>query len=200
MVEEQLIARGISDKKVLAAMRKVPREEFMRPEDREDAYFDGALSINQRQTISQPYMVARMVELLELKGNEKVLEVGTGSGYQAAVLGEIANSVYTIERIPELVNFAKDNLEKIDCQNVEIIEGDGTRGLPEMAPFDAIIVAAAAYKTPPALEEQLAEGGRILIPIGVGGFQVTTRITKQKNELTEEQFDGCVYVPLIGDY
>src|SRR5918997_252988 len=166
MVDEQLRGRDIADERVLAAMERVPRELFV-PEDlRGRAFDDAALPIGAGQTISQPYMVARIVEELGLDGDERVLDVGTGSGYQAAVLAQLADEVHSIERIPELADQARRNFEAAGVDNVEVHEGDGSRGLPEHAPYDAIAVAAAAPGFPHALYEQLTSGGRLVVPVG----------------------------------
>ncbi|HIE52022.1 MAG TPA: protein-L-isoaspartate(D-aspartate) O-methyltransferase, partial [Armatimonadetes bacterium] len=166
MVERQIRARGVRDPRVLEAMRQVPRHKFVLPSLQAQAYQDTPLPIGLDQTISQPYMVALMTELLELKGPEKVLEVGTGSGYQAAILAELAEQVYTIERIPELAAAARQRLQELGYHNVTVRVGDGTLGWPEEAPFEAIIVTAGGQTVPPALKEQLAEGGRLVIPVG----------------------------------
>ncbi len=200
MVEEQLVARGIRDPRVLEAMRTVPRHLFVRAEDQEWAYADGPLSIGFGQTISQPYIVARMTELLNLKGDEKVLEVGTGSGYQAAILGHLAREVHTVERIPELVEIARERLAKMGLTNVHVHHGDGTLGWPEAAPYDAILVTAAAPEVPKPLLEQLAEGGRLVAPVGSRGLQYLERWTRIGNEYKRERFEPVAFVPLIGRY
>ena len=166
MVERQLRRRGIVDERVLAAMGRVPRELFVPERLRAYAYDDGALPIGHRQTISQPFVVATICSLLGLRGDERVLDVGTGSGYQAAVLAELAREVVTIERIPELAEEARASLVEAGCGNVEVRVGDGSVGVPDRAPFDAIAVAAAAPTIPPALYEQLVEGGRLVVPRG----------------------------------
>lgn len=199
MVKEQLTARGISDKRVLNAMAKIPREHFFRTGDQDFAYDDGAFPVGCGQTISQPYIVAVMTELLELERSEKVLEIGTGSGYQAAVLAELAKEVYSIERIPELANDAKNKLSDIGYKNIEIVVKDGTAGLLEKGPFDAIIVTAAAPKVPQALIDQLSdEGGRLVIPVGDRFSQILKKIKKYGGELIEERSIPCIFVPLIG--
>lgn len=196
MVATQLRTRFITDDRVLKAMAEVPRELFV-PEDMHAyAYDDGPLYIGYGQTISQPYMVARMVELLELKGDEKVLEVGSGSGYEAAVLACCAKEVYTIERIPELVRIAQNNLARQGYDNVQVIAGDGSQGLISHAPYDGIIVAAGASTIPPALTEQLALHGKLVIPLGTGN-QIVTVLTKTQEGLNEEHYDACRFVPLI---
>lgn len=207
MVEEQLKARGIFDERVLDAMLKIPREEFVPRNAARDAYGDHPLPIGEGQTISQPYMVALMVEKLALKGNERVLEIGTGSGYQAAVLACLSRDVYTLERIPGLAQSARENLNRlrqrkvcrdIDFDNIVIKEGNGYFGLKEFSPYQAIIVACAISETPPALIEQLDEGGRLVIPLGGSFVQELTLIKKRKGKLETENICGCVFVPLIG--
>lgn len=200
MVDTQLIARGISDKRVLLAMRKVPRDEFFPPEYRNFAYFDEAFHIGEGQTISQPYMVAKMTECLELKGSEKVLEVGTGSGYQAAILAELAKEVYTIERIEALSERAKYLLANLDYKNIVMGAGDGTYGWKEFAPYDRIIVTAGAKKIPPALIEQLSEKrGILVIPVGGSFFQHLKVVFKDGPSLVEKEEGACQFVPLVGE-
>jgi len=165
-VERQLVARGINDARVLAAMRAVPRERFVRVEDRKRAYRDGALEIGHGQTISQPFIVALICSLCRLVGAERVLDVGTGSGYQAAVLDELAAEVLSLERIPELAGLARENLAATGHAGVEVRVADGSAGAPDRAPFDAIAVAASVERVPPALVEQLAGGGRLVLPVG----------------------------------
>lgn len=199
MVDSQLVGRGISDERVLDAMRKVPREHFFPDEMKEFAYNDGAFPIGEGQTISQPYMVALMTELLELEGKEKVLEIGTGSGYQAAILAELAGEVFSIERVPELAEKAMDRLTDLRYKNIEIKTGDGTLGLPEEAPFDAVMITAAAASVPQALLDQLSDNGGILVaPLGDRYSQMLTKITKYGNEILTEESVACVFVPLIG--
>jgi protein-L-isoaspartate(D-aspartate) O-methyltransferase len=200
MVEEQLKARGIYDPKVLSAMETVPREMFVPEEYRESAYRDGPLPIGDGQTISQPYMVALMTQCLKLSGTERVLEIGTGSGYQMAVLLEITPLVYSVERLPAVAQRALDNFKKLGHENLHIKVADGTCGWPEEAPFDGIIVTAGAQETPAALREQLADGGRLLIPVGPRYSQMLYRITRKGNQYQEEEFTACVFVPLIGRY
>jgi protein-L-isoaspartate(D-aspartate) O-methyltransferase len=195
MVETQIKARGIKDERVLEAMLKVPRDEFVPSRLREQAYADFPLPIGHEQTISQPYIVALMTELLELRGDEKVLEIGTGSGYQAAVLGEIAKKVISIERIKPLVKGARDVLGKY--KNVKIVEGDGSKGYPKEAPYDGIIVTAAAARVPEVLIGQLAENGKIVIPVGDFLYQKLLKITKTKEGLTERHVCDVRFVPLI---
>ena len=200
MVEIQLIGRGIRDKKVISAFLKVPRHEFVPPPHRKDAYGDFPLPIGEGQTISQPYMVALMTELLLLKGDEKVLEIGTGSGYQTAILAEIAKSIYTVERIASLLERAKEILEFLGYKNIHFRVGDGTKGWEENAPYDAIIVTAASPEIPPPLFEQLKEGGRMVIPVGNRLGQDLIRVTKKKGKPKKENFGPCIFVPLIGEY
>lgn len=198
MVEDQLKSRGINNLRVLWTMEKVPREEFV-PEDQKSlAYEDFPLPIDCNQTISQPLMVAQMTQLLELSGSEKVLEIGTGSGYQAAVLAELAKKVYTIESYKELAFNAQKVFKKLGYKNIEVVVGDGTCGLPKFAPFNGIIVTAGAPKIPQPLIEQLAKDGRLVIPLGDRLFQILTRITKKDSKLITEEFGGCRFVPLIG--
>ena len=197
MVEEQLKARGITDTKVLKAMNEVPRHEFVPPETREIAYGDYALPTLSGQAISQPYIVALMTQELELKPNDSVLEIGAGSGYQAAVLSRIAKKVYTVERLPELVEHSANVLRNLCYLNVEVIIGDGTQGF-KRKPYDAIMVTAACHKVPDALKEQLKEGGRLVIPIGDRYGQVLFKFKKIDGELIEKRLCECVFVPLIG--
>jgi protein-L-isoaspartate(D-aspartate) O-methyltransferase len=198
MVEQQMRSRGITDKKVLEAMRSVPRHLFVPPARRARAYEDTPLPLSEGQTISQPYIVAWMTELLELKGDETVLEVGTGSGYQAAVLGVIARKVYTIERIETLAGSARKLLSDLGLDNVEVVEGDGSKGLEEHAPFDAILVAAGSPGIPEALTEQLAEGGRLVIPVGSSSMQELMVVTKKSGKIRTREAGSCVFVPLVG--
>ena len=198
MVEHQLRRRGIRDERVLAAFLKVPRHKFVRPQDLWVAYEDYPLPIGYGQTISQPYIVALMTELLALKGDECVLEVGTGSGYQAAILAELAREVITIERIPELARRAQRVLTDLGYRNVTVLVGDGSLGAPDFAPFDAIIVTAAAPHPPKALLEQLKDGGRLVIPIGDRTLQELIRFVRKGDEWQEEKHGPCLLVPLIG--
>jgi protein-L-isoaspartate(D-aspartate) O-methyltransferase len=200
MVDEQILARGITDPLVLAAMRKVPRHLFLPPEHVPMAYEDRPLPIGEGQTISQPYMVAVMTNALKLEGQEKVLEVGTGSGYQAAVLAEIAAHVVTTERRPDLAEEARKRLESLGYVNVEVVVGDGSRGYGERAPYDGIVVTAGAPSVPETLIEQLAEGGRLVIPVGNSYHQTLTRVTRRSGGDQVERLEGCVFVPLIGEY
>jgi len=198
MVERQLRARGIADERVLAAMAAIPREEFVPEPLRERAYADEPLSIGFGQTISQPYMVALMAQCLALDGTETVLEVGSGSGYHAAVLGALAGRVLALEFIPELAELARANLERAGCgTNVTVMSRDGSLGCPEYAPFRAISVAAGATRVPPALAVQLAEGGRMVIPIGDDDQELWV-ITKAAGELRPRVAAYCRFVPLVG--
>ena len=199
MVERQLRRRGITDEGVLAAMSRVPRELFV-PEDlRRYAYDDGALPIGHRQTISQPFVVATICSLLALRGGERVLDVGTGSGYQAAVLAELAAHVVTIERVPELAEEAAAKLREAGYANVEVRVGDGSLGVPELAPFDAIAVAAAAPAVPQALYEQLADGGRLVLPRGSRRGQEIVLVMRTPEGPVERRSIACRFVPLLGD-
>lgn len=197
MVEQQLRRRGIGDTRVLAAMAEVPREAFVPEAHRANAYADGALPLAHGQTISQPLMVAMSVEALQLHGDETVLEIGAGSGYQAAVLSKLAKKVYAIEIIPDLVTNARLVLDSLGIDNVELICGDGRKGWPAGAPYDGIVVAAAAEKTPPALIEQLEEGGRLVIPVG-GSWGQSLRVSRKRGDgLESEDLCRCVFVPLV---
>lgn len=197
MVEKQLEDRGIADRRVLAAMAKIPREKFVLAGYRSQAYADHPLLIGAGQTISQPYVVALTCELLELSGSEKVLEVGAGSGYQAAVLSELAKEVFAIEVIPELAKKASANLTKAGIKKVRIVVGDGKKGLPAKAPFEAIVSAAAAGEIPTAWKNQLVEGGRIVTPIKKGFGQKLVRLTKTKGKFKKEDLGGVAFVPLV---
>jgi protein-L-isoaspartate(D-aspartate) O-methyltransferase len=198
MVEEQLVRRGISDEKVLNAFRKVPRHEFVAAEFLESAYNDYPLPIGDGQTISQPYMVALMTECLNLDGGEKVLEIGTGSGYQAAILAEIVKDVYSVERFPSLADSARKTLERLGYRNCLITVGDGTLGWAEHAPYDAVIVTAGAPGIPESLIKQLSGKGRLVIPIGGGFGQVLTVVEKRGLSVVTREICGCVFVPLVG--
>ena len=200
MVKTQLISRGIFDKLVLNAMKKVPRERFI-PKDLEgSAYDDCALPIGEGQTISQPYMVAIMTEKLGLSDGEKVLEIGTGSGYQAAILAEIAKEVITIERIPVIAERSRKIFDELGYTNIKVIVGDGTLGLPEKAPFGGIIVTAGSPDIPKPLVDQLSDGGKLVIPVGETFEQTLTVVTKHDGKLDIESSIGCVFVPLVGKF
>lgn len=201
MVEEQIIRRGVTNPLVISAMKKVPRHLFVPKDLIHKAYEDRPLPIGHEQTISQPYIVAYMTQALRLVGGEKVLEIGTGCGYQAAVLAEIAKEVYTIERIAELAEKAKNTLKSLNYNNVHVVVGDGTLGLDEFAPYDAIIVTAGGPKIPKTLIEQLKVGGSLVMPVGEYKYgQTLTRITKGVNgKINEEKLIDVLFVPLIGD-
>jgi protein-L-isoaspartate(D-aspartate) O-methyltransferase len=198
MVEEQIQARGVRDPRVLDAMRRVPRHELVPPSERERAYEDRPLPIGKGQTISQPYVVAAMTEALTLGGDERVLEVGTGSGYQAAVLSLLAKQVYSIEIVPELAQRARADLARLGYANVEVKQGDGWRGWPEHAPFDAIIVTAAPGEIPPDLISQLAVGGRLVIPVGRYEQDLVV-LRKTPTGITREVLFGVRFVPMRGE-
>jgi protein-L-isoaspartate(D-aspartate) O-methyltransferase len=189
----------IADKRVVEAMRHVPREAFVPPEQFPAAYDDRPLSIGFGQTISQPFIVALMVQALELKGHEKVLELGTGSGYKAAILAELAQKVVTVERIPELAESAKQILDKLGYSNIEVHVASRTLGWPEGAPYDAIIVSAGAPSVPGVLLEQLTLNGRLVIPVGSRWQQDLLRVTKRRKGNRIENLGGCYFVPLIGE-
>jgi protein-L-isoaspartate(D-aspartate) O-methyltransferase len=198
MVDTQLRARGIADPRVLAAMEKVPRHLFTQERDLREAYDDHAMSIGEGQTISQPYIVATMTESLALKGHERVLEVGTGSGYQAAVLAELCAEVYSMERHESLAERARQRLENLGYQNVHVCVGDGTLGLPQHAPYQGIIVTAGAPKIADAWAQQLDEGCRLVVPVGDRWSQQLICATKKGGKLHERYVCGCVFVPLVG--
>lgn len=198
MVVRQLEPRGIKDPAVLEAFRAVPRHDFAPGASLAEAYGDHPLPIGEGQTISQPYMVALMTQCLRLEGHEKVLEIGTGSGYQAAILSRLADTVYSVERIPRLAERAKKVLKKHGYTNVKIKVADGTLGWPELAPFDAIMVTAGAPDTPPPLIEQLAGRGRLVIPVGGEYSQSLAVLEKREGEVGRRDVCGCVFVPLIG--
>lgn len=201
MVEGQLRDRGISDEAVLSAMSRVPREEFVPQDLQHSAYDDRALPIGYGQTISQPFTVAFMCEALKLTGSETVLEIGTGSGYGAAVLSHMAQFVYTVERIPELAEQAQDRLARLGYSNVVVQRADGTLGLPDRGPFDSMAVTAGAEFLPEAYREQLAEGGRLVIPIGpYRSSQTMFRFTKRDGRLVSENLGMFAFVPLIGKH
>jgi protein-L-isoaspartate(D-aspartate) O-methyltransferase len=200
MVVEQLVARGVTDPRVLAAMRRVPRHLFVDEALRERAYGDHPLPIGDGQTISQPFIVGKMTELLRLTGTEKVLEIGTGSGYQAAILGELAARVCTIERIPRLAQRARETLEGLAYTNVWVRVANGTLGWPDEAPFDRIIVAAGGPTVPPPLFAQLAEGGHMAMPVGDAASQVLQVIEKREGTMRTTEHEGCVFVKLVGKY
>jgi protein-L-isoaspartate(D-aspartate) O-methyltransferase len=200
MVQDQIAARGVRDSKLLAAMNDIPRHLFMDQTLWRRAYEDHPLPIGNGQTISQPYMVAIMTDALGLTGAEKVLEIGTGSGYQTAILAKLADWVFSIERLPELSRKAQGVLEKLKIFNVNLEVGDGTKGWPAEAPYDAIIVTAGAPTTPQPLVDQLAEGGRLVVPVGQRGIQSLMRITRRGERLIKEDLGGCRFVDLIGEH
>jgi protein-L-isoaspartate(D-aspartate) O-methyltransferase len=201
MVEQQIRQRGVTDTRVLDAMRTVPRERFVPPEFRRQAYDDGPLPIGAGQTISQPYIVAYMTEALKVAPSHKVLEVGAGSGYAAAVISRIAGRVIAIERQHELVEVASERIRRLGYYNVEIVEGDGTKGCRDFAPYDAILAAASGSHVPRPLIEQLAPNGRIVMPVGDPGWvQELVKVTKQEDGiLKQENLGGVRFVPLIGE-
>ncbi len=197
MVELQLRARGIADERLLTAMRRVPRHEFAPEQYRSQAYEDYPLPIAEGQTISQPYIVALMLEALALSPSDKVLEVGTGSGYVTALLAEMVSEVISIERHPVLADSARAQLATMGYQNLIVLAGDGTRGVPQFAPYDAIVVSAAAAELPQELVDELAEGGRMIIPIGTGDSQQLQFIYKETGEIKTRMRELCRFVPLI---
>ncbi len=200
MVRAQLVGRNIKDTRVLQAMAQVPREEFVPDDMRSSAYDDRALPIGQDQTISQPYTVAFMLQALQLTGQDRVLEIGTGSGYGAAVISRLVRHVDTVERLPALVGGARERLRRLGYHNVTVHLADGTLGLAEYAPFDAIVVTAGAKTLPPAYAEQLGMGGRIVIPIGSRPrSQTMTCYTRGENQWRIEKLGGFAFVPLIGE-
>jgi len=200
MVNTQLISRGIKDERVLNAMRKVPRHLFVDESIQYKAYDDMALPIGEGQTISQPYMVAIMTELLELKGSEKVLEIGTCSGYQGAILSKLSREVYTIERVDVLAQKAGERFRSLGYTNIHVKAGDGTLGWPEEAPFDRIMITAATPKIPDVYMEQLSEEGIILAPVGERFSQQLLKRTKSMGQYSDEYHTPCIFVPLIGEY
>jgi protein-L-isoaspartate(D-aspartate) O-methyltransferase len=200
MVDEQLRPRGIKDERVLQAMQTVPRHLFVSDDLKDRAYDDCALPIGEGQTISQPYMVAKMTELLELKGDEKVLEIGTGSGYQSAVLSMLCAEVFTVERIRSLAIKAQELLKRLGYENVRVFVSDGTLGLPEHAPFDAIIVTAGAPEIPQTYIDQLNMDGRLVIPVGTRFSQTLYQIRKTPSGVVTKTSTPCVFVPLVGRY
>lgn len=201
MVEEQLLARGISDARVLAAMRAVPRHLFVEPALQRRAYEDSPLPIDAEQTISQPYMVALMSQLLELKGSERVLEIGTGSGYQAAVLGQLAAEVFSIERIEALAERARLRLQSLGYEDrIHVRSGDGANGWPQAGPFDAIVVTAAVREVPRPLVTQLSGNGCVVLPLGEAELQGLARLRKDGAGLQLDYMGECRFVKWIGQY
>jgi protein-L-isoaspartate(D-aspartate) O-methyltransferase len=199
MVESQIAARGIHDLRVLAAMMEVPRHLFVPPPYDKSAYEDCPLPIGNGQTISQPYIVALMTELLMPQQTDIILEIGTGCGYQAAVLASLVSRVFSIERISEVAELARANLRNVGCRNVEVIVGDGTLGFPQKAPYDGIIITAATPSVPKPLIGQLAEGGRLVAPVGGRDIQELIKIKKTDGSISEESHGGVRFVPLIGE-
>lgn len=199
MVDAQMVARGITDPRVIAAMRTVPRHWFVPKEARDQAYEDHPVDIHHGQTISQPFMVAAMTQLLMLKPQDRVLEIGTGSGYQSAVLATLVSHVYTIERVPELAETARRRLAALEYDNVTVLVGDGTLGHPDAAPYDAILVTAGGPSVPDPLKLQLAESGRLVCPVGTREVQHLVRVTRTGGTFHQEEGVGCVFVPLIGE-
>ncbi|MGH2626725.1 MAG: protein-L-isoaspartate(D-aspartate) O-methyltransferase [Anaerolineales bacterium] len=199
MVREQLLARDITDRRVLEAMRSVPRHLFVPADLQHLAYRDAPLPIGQRQTISQPYIVALMTQLLALRGDETVLEIGTGSGYQAAVLARLARRLYTMERIPELAAAAAERLQELGADNVAVLARDGSGGLPEHAPYDGVIVTAGAPRVPEPLKEQLSDGGRLVLPVGSQEGQLLELWVRNGADFEREIVAPVAFVPLLGD-
>jgi protein-L-isoaspartate(D-aspartate) O-methyltransferase len=199
MVEEQLRGRDITDRRVLAAMRQVPRHRFVRPADLHLAYADCPLPIGHGQTISQPYIVALMTQLLEPNPDDTVLEIGTGSGYQAAILAQLVGQVISVERIPELAAQTRLLLVRLGVTNVEVREGDGTQGCVDRAPFAGIVVTAGAPRVPEPLRQQLADGGRLVLPVGSRDGQMLERWTRCGEDLQRERIAPVAFVPLIGE-
>ena len=200
MVQEQIVARGIDDARVIAALRKIPRHLFVDPGIVNRAYHDSALPIGEKQTLSQPYMAARMTAALHLGGDEKVLEIGTGSGYQTALLAEICFNVFSVEKLRVLSRKARQLLDRLGYQNIALHVGDGTIGWSEHAPYNAILVAAAAPSAPKPLLEQLTPGGRLVIPVGDEQAQTLLRVTRTPSGFEEEQLGECKFVKLLGKY
>lgn len=198
MVESQIARRGVRDPAILKAMREVPREAFVDADFQDAAYEDRALPIAEDQSISQPYIVAVMLEAAELKSPDRVLEIGAGSGYAAAIIARVASHVFAIERQAILAEAARERLRALGSHNVEMKTGDGSRGWPERAPFDAIIVSAGAPRVPNALKDQLAEGGRLVIPIGTADEQRLLRLVRRGSRFRESDLGAVRFVPLIG--
>lgn len=198
MVDEQIVARGITDPRLLSVMRELPRHLFVEEAMGKQAYMDNPLPIGEGQTISQPYIVALMTELLDLKGADKVLEIGTGSGYQAAILAELAHEVYTIEIITLLAETARDRLEQLGYNNIKVKAGDGYQGWPQYAPFDAIIVTAAPDHIPQSLLDQLKEGGRMVLPVGTFPYQELKKIIKKSGKPEVTDILPVLFVPMTG--
>jgi protein-L-isoaspartate(D-aspartate) O-methyltransferase len=201
MVEYQIRRRGVTDQEVLDAMERVPRHEFVPRQHQSQAYADHPLPIGYGQTISQPYIVALMTELLELRSTDRVLEIGTGSGYQAAILAQIVAEVYTVEIVEPLAVEARERLEHLGLDNVHTLQADGYHGWQEHAPYDAIIVTCAPDHIPQPLVQQLSEGGKLVIPVGPpGGYQTLWQVSKQGTEIKKRNVTGVLFVPLTGDH
>jgi len=198
MVEHQLRRRGITDQRVLEAMRSVPRHEFVSRQDWSQAYADHPVVIAEQQTTSQPYIIGAMLQAAEIKPGDRVLEIGAGSGYQTALLAELAGQVFAIERYPSLVEASRQVLDRLGYHNIAVVAGDGSLGLPAAAPYDVIIVSAAAPHIPAALVEQLTSGGRLVIPVGDSSQQVLKLVRKRAEGVSETALEGCRFVPLIG--
>lgn len=199
MVEQQLRPRGIHDERVLHAMRTIPRHEFVSPGVAAEAYADHPVPIGEQQTTSQPYIIAAMIQAAEIKPTDRVLEVGAGSGYQTALLAELAGQVFAVDRHPNLVEAARQVLERLGYYNVALVTGDGSLGLPQAAPYDAIIVSAAAPRVPQPLVDQLTDGGRMVVPVGDAQQQILKLVRKYGNGVSETALEGCRFVPLIGE-
>lgn len=200
MVERQIEARGVKNPRVLGAMRTIPRHLFVSGSYASSSYEDRPLPIGDGQTISQPYIVAVMTELLDVHPNDKILEIGAGSGYQAAILSELASIVITIERLPSVASLARNNLEKIGIGNVEVVIADGTLGLPEKGPYNGILITAATPEVPPPLFDQLAEGGRLVAPAGGRVVQELVKVVRRGTNFETTYHGGVCFVPLIGRY
>ena len=200
MVKSQIEDRGVRDSRVLDAMREIPRHLFVPPGFREAAYQDRPLPIGSGQTISQPYIVAVMTELLHLGKSDRVLEIGTGSGYQAAILSKLAKDVVTVERLPEIAEHARNLFESLGIGNITVIVGDGTEGYGPRAPYNGIIVTAATPDIPGPLVAQLAEGGKLVAPVGSRDLQQLVRLTRRDGRVAREEFGGVVFVPLLGKH
>jgi protein-L-isoaspartate(D-aspartate) O-methyltransferase len=200
MVESQLRRRGIYDERVLAAMRKVPRHQFVSAQKSSEAYADHPVTIAEQQTTSQPYMIATMLQAAQIRPEDRVLEIGAGSGYQTALLAELACQVFAVERFASLAQAACRTLERLGYRNVTVITGDGSLGLPQAAPFDIIVVSAAAPRVPPALVAQLVPGGRMVIPVGESEQQLLQLVRRQQDgTASASTLEGCRFVPLIGE-
>jgi protein-L-isoaspartate(D-aspartate) O-methyltransferase len=198
MVERQLSRRGIEDDRVLEAMAQVPREHFVPESVRASAYNDSALPIGHDQTISQPWVVAAICQAMHLRGDERVLEIGTGSGYSAAVIARLAEHVTSLERVPDLAETARRKLDELGLENVKVVVGDGSRGYPEGAPYDAIAVHAASPEAPHSLLAELARDGRLVVPIATGSADLLTAFVRENGDLRQETIGPCRFVPLIG--